>query len=304
MNPFVLGGLLSGVGSLASGLWNTFTGQSQSKDLMKYQYELQQQAIDKQNWYNSPEQQMLRLKSAGLSPNLVYGSGVDGNQSSAASPSIANRHGEMGNPLQDAAQQTLQAQQVQKQLELAEIDTRTKAFESLERRHKLQAETLGQMLDNKYNSRAMETRIKQLSQNLVNSMQQEQNLVANEAYTWSRTRNEDNRLKQIWADTELIKSKTKLTNEQALTESVRRAALNAGISLTRAQVAQVGSYIDFLEAGTTLRHDQHDWQLTERKAREVYLKWRAAHPKTALTFDMLKEVLGIGQQGMSLIPGI
>lgn len=30
---------------------------------------------DYNNWYNSPEQQMARLKDAGLNPNLVYGSG-------------------------------------------------------------------------------------------------------------------------------------------------------------------------------------------------------------------------------------
>lgn len=129
-------------------------------------------------------------------------------------------------------------------------------------------------------------------------------MIANEALTWSRTRNEDNRLDQIWAETALLKSKKKLTDEQALTESVRRNALREGISLTRAQTRQVGSYIQFLDAGTTLRGDQHDWQVTERKAREAYLKWRAKHPNASLTFDMLKEVLGIGQQGMNLIPGL
>lgn len=32
-----------------------------------------------QNWYNSPQSQMRRLKAAGLNPNLVYGSGSVGN---------------------------------------------------------------------------------------------------------------------------------------------------------------------------------------------------------------------------------
>lgn len=40
-----------------------------------------------QNEYNSPEQQMLRLKKAGLNPNLVYGNGVVGN--SAGQPRAA-----------------------------------------------------------------------------------------------------------------------------------------------------------------------------------------------------------------------
>lgn len=38
-----------------------------------------------QNQYNSPSAQMARLRSAGLNPNLVYGSGVTGNSSGQAS---------------------------------------------------------------------------------------------------------------------------------------------------------------------------------------------------------------------------
>lgn len=40
---------------------------------------------EKQNEYNSPEQQMMRLKDAGLNPNLAYGSGsVSGNTTGSA----------------------------------------------------------------------------------------------------------------------------------------------------------------------------------------------------------------------------
>lgn len=48
-----------------------------------------------QNAYNSPEQQMARLKAAGLNPNLVYGSGAVANNASgvrSSSPGSYNPH--------------------------------------------------------------------------------------------------------------------------------------------------------------------------------------------------------------------
>lgn len=163
------GAVASGLGGLAGGLFDTFIGQAQSKDLMRYQYELQQKGIEDQRAYNAPDQQMKRLAKAGLNPNLVYGHGVDGNQSSAASPGLVNRSGQMNNPLQDAVQQY----NMERQLRLQEIKTRNEAFESRERQMKLRAETLGQLLDNDYGSKTMQDRIKLQSQRLVNEMQQQ-----------------------------------------------------------------------------------------------------------------------------------
>ena len=49
------------IGGALSTLWNSTVGQKQSKDLMRYQAELNQNAIDQQNRYNSPIAQMERL---------------------------------------------------------------------------------------------------------------------------------------------------------------------------------------------------------------------------------------------------
>lgn len=49
------------IGGALSTLWNSTVGQQQSKDLMKYQAELNQIAVDNQNRYNSPIAQMERL---------------------------------------------------------------------------------------------------------------------------------------------------------------------------------------------------------------------------------------------------
>ena len=71
MNPLIGAGLISGVGSLFGSLASSGISQKQSKELMDYQYQLQQQAIEKANLYNSPTEQMKRLASAGLNPNLT-----------------------------------------------------------------------------------------------------------------------------------------------------------------------------------------------------------------------------------------
>lgn len=86
-------GTLTGVGSGILGNYfaqkDAAQNQRYAKELMQYQYDLQQQGINAQNQYNLPSAQMERLRNAGLNPHLVYGSGsVVGNSSSAASASL------------------------------------------------------------------------------------------------------------------------------------------------------------------------------------------------------------------------
>lgn len=52
-----------------------------NKEMAKYAYSKDLEMWQKNNEYNSPENQMLRLKGAGLNPNLVYGTGAVGNTS-------------------------------------------------------------------------------------------------------------------------------------------------------------------------------------------------------------------------------
>lgn len=93
----VVGGIISGVGSLLGGLGSSAINNKAVRDtnkanmeIAKYQAQWQQQENEKayqrslnmwnlQNEYNSPTQQMARIRAAGLNPNLVYGNGVTGN---------------------------------------------------------------------------------------------------------------------------------------------------------------------------------------------------------------------------------
>lgn len=99
----ILGGIVAGVGSLFGGLGSSAMNNKAVQDtnktnmeIAKYQAQWQQQENEKayqrslnmwnlQNEYNSPTQQMARIRAAGLNPNLVYGNGVTGNSAGSAS---------------------------------------------------------------------------------------------------------------------------------------------------------------------------------------------------------------------------
>lgn len=75
-------GIAAGIGSIASNLIgagnsknNTDSTNKANKELAEYSYAKDVEAWNRQNEYNLPDNQMKRLKDAGLNPNLVYGSG-------------------------------------------------------------------------------------------------------------------------------------------------------------------------------------------------------------------------------------
>lgn len=83
-----IGGAIGGpAGAYVGANAGSLIGPSQERmDKRNYNYQLKKsrQAWDLQNAYNSPVQQMQRLKEAGLNPMLVYGSGnVTGNAASS-----------------------------------------------------------------------------------------------------------------------------------------------------------------------------------------------------------------------------
>jgi len=280
MDPLIGYGIVSGIGSLASSLFNQFTGQSMSKDLMKYQAELNQQAIDRQNQYNTPANQVKRLAEAQLNPNLVYGSGVDGNQSSAASVGLANRHGSMQNPLQDMGQAYLQG----KQLDMERIRLRNDAFESRERQLKLRAETLGQLLDNQYNDQTMKDRVKIKSQELINKMSENDRMQAqiNQYHIVANNLIEEGNL---------LAARTRLTGEQALTEVVKRQAMHVGMALDRQRINQLTSLIKWIDAGTGLREQEGEVKGYHFDLEKIYNDWKLKHPGAALTLDAVRQFL-------------
>lgn len=86
----LLGGIISGgLGLIGSQMqsnasrYNTDATNRANRELAEYQYSKDLEMWHNANEYNSPGAQMDRLKSAGLNPNLAYGSGsVAGNSAS------------------------------------------------------------------------------------------------------------------------------------------------------------------------------------------------------------------------------
>lgn len=74
---------ISGIGDTVGDLLNRATGATQAN---QWQWDMWQE----QNAYNTPDEQMRRLKAAGLNPMLVYGNGsVAGNTASSMSAGSA-----------------------------------------------------------------------------------------------------------------------------------------------------------------------------------------------------------------------
>lgn len=228
MNPFfatpLAGAIATGLGSLGSALAGNSMSYGQSKDLMKYQFDLNQQAIAAQNEYNTPANQMKRLEAAGLNPNLVYGSGVDGNQSSAPSVSQANRRVDLGNPLGDAYQAYIQGRANQAAVE----NTRQGTEESKARTLRTSAETLGILNDNKYKDATLDARIAH-AEKVVEQQ------IASINKTYAETSNIHATANKIQAEIDYYMARTGLTKQQILTEACRPEEIRAHAALMRQQ---------------------------------------------------------------------
>lgn len=216
VNPLIGAGLISGVGSLGASLFGSSMGVKQSKELMDYQYQLQQKAIDAQNLYNSPAEQMKRLNVAGLNPNLVYGHGVDGNQSSAASPSAVNRNVDLANPLQGLAENLRSGYM----LDLSRQHQDNENRETDANIANTNARTLGTLLDNDFKDQTLTSRIKQEAQKVLN-------LVAQENKMYSDISLNKSRANQIEVQNELTRENITLTKLKQVTERVRPDLIKA-----------------------------------------------------------------------------
>lgn len=72
--------------SAAGAIGSKLLGNAQARKMADYEFSNNLKMWNLQNAYNSPSQQMKRLKDAGLNPNLVYGNGAVGNTSGGTLP--------------------------------------------------------------------------------------------------------------------------------------------------------------------------------------------------------------------------
>lgn len=108
-----------------------------SRELAKYQNDLNMLAWTQQQQYNTPANQMARFKAAGLNPNLIYGQGNSGNASSPVQLSAGSaRHmptyqDRTGEALAQAASTYLDMKAKTKQLEILDSDAKIKENDAL-----------------------------------------------------------------------------------------------------------------------------------------------------------------------------
>lgn len=84
-DPYVIGSAIGAGTSLLGDIFNLFGSSKANREQRDYNTSIINQQrqwaledIKNQNQYNSPVEQMNRLKQAGLNPNMVYGTGVTG----------------------------------------------------------------------------------------------------------------------------------------------------------------------------------------------------------------------------------
>lgn len=116
----------------------------------KYQKDLEQ--WHRQNEYNSPAQQVERMRAAGLNPALSdISTGIASSSPEMSLPNTTPGHAEMGAPIQpvsmdlsaisDAYIQQLQAENMKEEVKGKNIDNKTRALENLYRINKIREDT-------------------------------------------------------------------------------------------------------------------------------------------------------------------
>lgn len=128
----------SAIGSLVNGvssLWSVPMSAMYERKSAQQAYERNLSSWMMQNEYNSPSEQMQRLKDAGLNPNLIYGSvnnsaGAVSSAPVARAPSIPNI--DFVTAYQNLEQQDAMTQQVRAQTQLARAQAKALDMENSE----------------------------------------------------------------------------------------------------------------------------------------------------------------------------
>ena len=107
-----LGAVLGGpIGGLVGSLGSSLLGNRGARNRQKLADQQNIKFWNMQNAYNTPKQQMARLKDAGLNPNLIYGSNANTGVAGSVSPSKASPYN-VQNPVPSVLQSALLQSQI------------------------------------------------------------------------------------------------------------------------------------------------------------------------------------------------
>lgn len=116
------GGLLSAGLNLATANYQRKQSVKASKDLMNYQNDLNIANWQRQNEYNSPSNEISRLRAAGINPDLFYAAGASG-LSSATIPGASGSSGMQAGTSASFGQPTQQSMLLDSQKKLLDSQT-------------------------------------------------------------------------------------------------------------------------------------------------------------------------------------
>lgn len=109
---------------------------AQNRKQAEYAFQQEQMAIQRQNEYNSPANQVLRMKAAGLNPSLAYGAdgAMVGNQADVpaynAIPAEAPNVGNIGSALADSIRTGIEVKDLERRQALAKAEMALKDAET------------------------------------------------------------------------------------------------------------------------------------------------------------------------------
>lgn len=292
-----VGGILSqGINALVQGGYN-----KKQKQFAMQQYQLQRSDAlsdwNMNNEYNSPLQQMQRLKAAGLNPNLVYGKGADATtppprSSETKMPNIQAPQFDAQSPLMSIYDTEIKKEQANNLRLAAENLSKDLAVKDSQIFSNLTAGANRQM-DMTFKGRAMdynvEARRLAVNQSLAN--------ISNTEAKTKFTLNEDNRQEQ---------ANTRAQQQQKpklLLMAAELAYKTAGTQMTYQQMQESKSRIESMSKSNTIK--DFEIQLNEMgftKSDPVYMRLAnklAGYITGQNQFPTLKEIMF----GKKVVPG-
>lgn len=227
------------------------------------------------------------MREAGLNPNLVYGNGVDGNQSGAPNVGIAGRGSSADFGFAESVNNVFRRRQLENETGIAEASQQKLLADSI----LSAARYLDVMQDVARKDATFDTYVETAKANLEKLQKQAGLIDAQINKTTQETNNLQIVANNLVQQGEMLAARTNLTKEQALTEVVRRQSLHAGIRLSDAQCAKIAAEIPYINAGKALRDLQYDIQDLGFQSSDELNKWLEEHPNVELGADIVDWIL-------------
>lgn len=312
-----IGSAVGTVGSAALNAYSQHRTNAINREQAEYAFRQQQLAIQRANEYNSPAQQVLRMKAAGLNPALAYGAdgAMVGNQADTPAyspiPAEAPNIGNVGAGIADAIRtgidvRALEIQQAVAQAEIALKDTQS--FLNITAGN-VNEQTLREMVTMLgYKVERAESEIQLNWENVLKTRQEISNLKAQKDEILSRIGLNEEQMKLLAAQTGLTEMQC-YRLAQLLPHEIANMDAQTGLytmqtNLSQEQILSLDRemmHVNFVERLEREKFDfeKGSWQVAQRKWEAEYRAERVEHFEDVLvrlfTFGLGASALRGGQ---------